>query len=82
MALYDHYHPGDYFVRCDRTGFKVLASECRMTWDGYFVRKESWDERHPQQFVKGRKDDQTVPIPRPAGTDYFLSTNEVTADSL
>jgi hypothetical protein len=76
------YKPGDYNVICDRTGFKVKASECQLEWNGLLVRGRSWEQRHPQDQVRGRPDDQSVPIVRPPGTDVFVGTNEVEADSL
>lgn len=50
------YRPGDYYVTCDRTGFKVLASKARKEWTGALVRNESWEARHPQDFVRSRLD--------------------------
>lgn len=73
---------GDYRVICDRSGFKFWASECRMTWDGLFVHKKYWEPRHPQDFVRGTRDEQKVPIARPEQTDVFLSAGEVTEDDL
>lgn len=75
--------PGDWFVRCDRTGFKVPASETRREWNGQIVWEGVYEPRHPQDFVRGVRDDQTVPFARPVNTeDTFLSTNEVTKDDL
>ncbi len=73
---------GDYKVVCDRTGFIKLASECKMQWNGLFVRDKSWERRHPGDFIPPFYDKQSVPIPRPEGTDKFLTTNEVTEDDL
>lgn len=56
---------GDYKAVGDRTGFRVYGSECRMQWDGIFVRKKSWEIRHPQDFIKARPEHLAVPIPRP-----------------
>lgn len=78
----DAYRPGDYYVICDRTGFKVLRSQCRRTWDGLIVRKESWEPRHPQDLIRARQDRQAVPDPRSEAEDTFLEDNEVTADDL
>jgi len=75
-------HLGDYNVICDYLGFKLLASECRMTWDGYFVRADLWEPRHPQDFVRGVRDAQKVTIARPESTDIFLTANEVSRDDL
>lgn len=56
---------GDYKAVCDRTGFRVYASECRYQWDGIFVRTKNWEIRHPQDFIKAKKDNLTVPVARP-----------------
>lgn len=56
---------GDYNVICDRTGFKVKRSECRRTWDGFLVRKEDWEPRHPMDFLKPRPERQRVRDARP-----------------
>lgn len=77
-----YFNPGDYNCICDVTGFKMKASQCRLQWNGLFVRKESFEERHPQDFVRGKTDDQSVPIPRSDSEPTFLLTNEVTVDSL
>ena len=73
---------GDYQVICDRCGFKVRASQTRMTWDNLRVCKRDWEPRHPQDFKRGRVDKQNVPNPRPEPTEVFLSTNEVTVNDL
>ena len=44
--------------------------------------KECYEPRQPQDFVRGVKDEQAVPEPRPDPPDYFLEDNEVTADDL
>lgn len=53
-----------------------------MTWDGFFVRKDFWEARHPQDFVRGRKDKQRVPIARPEKADVFVNPGDVTPESL
>lgn len=76
------YRPGDHYVLCDRSGFKVLASQTLKEWNGLIVRKEDYEERQPQDFVRGRKDKQSVDDPRSEASDTFLETNEVSADDL
>lgn len=73
---------GDNNVISDRSGFKVKASECKFEWQGLFVPKTEWEARHPQDFVRGVADDQTVKVSRPESPDVFLGTNEVTRDDL
>ena len=41
------YKPGENYVACDRCGFKRLASECRMTWDGWLTCKDCYEDKHP-----------------------------------
>ena len=56
---------GQYNGICDLCGRKRKASELKMTWDNFFVCADTcWQPRHPQDFVEGRADDQTVPIVR------------------
>jgi len=73
---------GDHHVIDDRTGFKVLRSECRKEWNGLLVRKESWDKRHPQDNVRPKHDSQSVPDVRPETTDVFLEPGDVGVDDL
>lgn len=59
------YVPGDFWRICDRCGFKKRASQTYKTWDGLYVCYEDFETRHPQDFVRGRKDHQNVTDPRP-----------------
>jgi hypothetical protein len=59
------YVPGDFWRICERCGFKKRASETFKTWDGLYVCEEDFESRHPQDFVRGRKDRINVPNPRP-----------------
>ena len=45
------------------------------------VLKSEWEPRHPQDFVRAKRDKMTVPDPRPEGTDTFIST-PVSVDDL
>jgi len=76
------YIKGEFWRICDRCGKRFRQSETYKTWDGLWVCKDDYEERHPQDFVKGIADKQSVPEPRPEATDYFLEENEVTADDL
>lgn len=42
-------------------------------WNGLRVRRESAEERHPQDLVKGVGDDQTVPFARPDGDTGYIT---------
>lgn len=67
-----NYVPGRFYRICDRTGFKVPASETVKQWNGLVVRKQSAEPRHPQQFVRGRADKQSVPLPRPRSIEEYV----------
>lgn len=84
MSGYEQ-RPGDYRVICDRSGFKVWASETVLTWNNLRVhRRFLGDEtsRHPQDLVRGRSDDQSVPWSRPEATDTYLTPGDITQDDL
>lgn len=65
------YVPGTFYRVCDRTGFKTRSYDTRMQWNNLIVRKEVWEPRQPQDFVKGVVDDQTVPLPRPRSVSAY-----------
>lgn len=57
---------------CDRSGFTLPASKLRKTWDGLWVRPESFEPRHPQDFA-GRARPESLPeVTRPP-SDIFLT---------
>lgn len=77
--------PGQHLMICDYSGFAGWSDEMVKTWDGHYVLKQFWEPRHPQDFVRGKVDDQTVEPRRPEGADVDVSDvypNGVTADDL
>lgn len=76
------YRAGDHYVICDVCGFKMRASETRRRWDNLRVCTKDWESRHPQDFVRGRKDRQRVPDPRPEPADNFIEVNDITEADL
>lgn len=74
MANDLYYIPGSYYRICDLTGFKVRAGRTKKQWNNYIVREQSWEPRNAQDFVRGRRDDQTVPEPRPRSPNVFLGS--------
>jgi len=63
---------GDYKMRCDRSGHVFPASEMRKEWTGMWVHQDYWEPRHPQDFVRGRADNQRVPVARPDPSNISL----------
>lgn len=76
-----HFKPGSFYRICDRTGFAVRAEHTKKQWNNIIVRDRSFEERQPQDFVRGRRDDQTVPQPRPRQTNIFLGVQTQLAES-
>jgi hypothetical protein len=48
------------------------ASQTYRTWDGLYVCHDDFETRHPQDFVRGRKDNQNVPNARPEPIDTVI----------
>jgi len=57
---------------CDLSGFRGWDDEMRETWDGKWVLKQFWESRHPQDFVRGKSDKQSVPNSQPETADVFI----------
>lgn len=51
---------------CDVSGRKMKASQAMRRWDNAMVHPDHWEPRHPQDYVKGVRDEQSVPVARPA----------------
>jgi hypothetical protein len=79
MADDKHFVMGDFYRICDQTGFKIRANRTKKQWNNYIVREQSFELRQPQDFVRGVRDDQTVPEPRPRQTNVFLENQTTVA---
>lgn len=79
------FRPGNYWIECDRCGLEYRQSEIKKEWTGLLVCKECWEPRHPQEFIRARKD-QISPPPgwvRPVDIEYltgFCTTRSSEAD--
>ena len=82
MGQADFYKHGDWNAICDVCGFKFKASQLRRRWDGFMVCKKDFEYRHPQDFVRGVQDDQSVAFTRPEAADVFLNPGDVKASDL
>ena len=58
-------YTGDFWRVCDVCGFQYRSSQTRKRWDGLWTCLPDFEERHPQDFVRGRRDNENVPEPRP-----------------
>lgn len=73
---------GDFRAVCDRSGLLCWNSELVTEWTGARVLKRFAEPRHPQDFVRGVADDQTVRNARPEQADTFLSPGDVRPQDL
>jgi len=62
---------------CDRCGRKFKNVDIREEWNGLMVCRSCWEPRHPQDFLKGVKDDQSVPYTRPDSSSHGCGPNNV-----
>lgn len=67
------YLPGSNYIIDDESGFRVRVEDARIQWNGLLVDKTRWEARQPQDFVKGVRDDQSVPDPRPVAPATFVA---------
>lgn len=85
MASAPIYVKGDWLAICDVCGRQYKASYLRKRWDGLMVCSNDYEQRHPQDFVRGVKDTQVVPWVRDEVQDTFIfscnpMTNSAVAD--
>lgn len=73
---------GDYKIVCDRSGFVCLRSEALRTWDNKLVRADFWEPRHPQDIIRPKNDDQSVPDGRVEPVDPPIFDGNVFYDML
>jgi hypothetical protein len=84
MSTYEH---GQWDADCDQCGFTYKARQLRLQWNNLRTcsgpgTNECWEPRHPQEFVRGKKDQQAPPWVRPEGPEITLAVNEVTPEDL
>ena len=62
--------PGDWNAICAECGRKRKASDLVRHWQGYYVCPGHSEPRHPQDFVRGVSDVQTVQLSQPQIDDF------------
>ena len=55
------------------SGFKIPHKDLVRQWDGQHVWFKTCDRRNEQDYVRGVKDDQTLPNPRPEVPNQFIA---------
>jgi hypothetical protein len=76
MSYKPTYNSGQWIVLCDICGGKYKANELRQRWDGFMVCDRDFEQRHPQDFVRGVADFQAPFFTRPEPQDTFIGICE------
>lgn len=70
------FQPGEHWNICDVCGFAYRESELLLRWDGAVVCEKDYEERHPQTWVRGVKDDTSPDgLHRSEPTDQFTAVS-------
>ena len=77
-----YYKKGDWNAICDVCGFKFKASQLRRRWDGMRVCQDDYETRHPQDLIKGKRDNSSVPWTRSEGENTVISVNPLDPDDV
>ena len=72
MGSSDRYADGDWNFFCDLCGRKEKSSMGVKTWDNHYVCRHHKEVRNPQDFIRGVKDNQSVPWTRVEPTDTYV----------
>lgn len=76
---------GQWNGECDRCGGWFKARQLQREWTGLRVCRDCYEPRHPQEFVRGKRDEQAPRWVRPAKDGIDVSPgsgNEVSEDDL
>jgi hypothetical protein len=74
VANADFYADGEWNFICDLCGRKAKSSTAEKTWDNHYVCRSHKEVRNPQDFVRGVKDDQSLPWSRPIPADTYVTS--------
>lgn len=70
MANQNTYRPKAWNALCDVCGFKKKSFDLRKRWDGMYCCPTCWEPRHPQDFLRARKETSNhLPWTRPEPSD-------------
>ena len=78
MGQADFLRVGDYNAICDVCGRKFKFSRLRQKWDNTWACEQDWEPRQPQDYLKGIKDNMSVPLSRPDPPPLYIQDEIVT----
>ena len=78
---------GQWNAVCDQCGFEYKSSQLRLQWNNLRTccgpgTNGCWEPRHPQEMMRGKRDEQAPPWVRPQPPDRELAVNEVQPEDL
>jgi len=73
-----YFKPGSNNVWCQRCGKKIKADLIKVEWDGLKVCSPCYEERHPQDMVRGIFDHQAATLVSPEVADKFILPVDIT----
>ena len=65
MSIRNTHKVGDYLMQDDDSGYTIYRSEAVKRWDGLWVRKDQYETRQPQEFVRALNDPKALVEVRP-----------------
>lgn len=77
MSDDNYYKKGSWNCICQRCSFKFKSEDIKKEWTGLLVCKECFENRHPQDFLRGTPEKQSVPFTAPEPTDTFVTVTYV-----
>lgn len=72
------YVAGDHWVTDSITGFRIRSSEAVEQWDGNVVHRSYAEPRHPQDYVRARKEEIAVENARPPVPEVYIGPKQTT----
>jgi hypothetical protein len=77
MSYKPRWKRGQWKAICDVCGGLFHSGDLRQRWDGFMVCKNDFETRHPQDFLKGVKENPNVPWSRREPSDVFITPNYI-----
>lgn len=68
----DFWADGQWNFTCQLCGRKQKSGRAMRTWNNLYVCKHHKEVRNPQDFIRGVKEQMSVPWTRPQGPDQFV----------
>lgn len=65
MGRADYFADGQWNFFCDFCGAKQKSGKAMKTWNGFYVCKHHKEVRNPQDFLRGIRENQSLPWTRP-----------------